>query len=260
MKRYISTSGRSIKFLILVAITSFLIIFNLNSLPEETKSYARESATTTKVDRYKIVDTGQAKLFNNNVEILPPSKGQPFYGQDAQYRGMQPSYIDNVDGTITDRVTGLVWQKSDRVMTYKDAIEKVKNFNLANQSDWRIPSIKEAYSLILFSGIDPSGKDMRRLPRGAKPFINTEYFDFKYGSNGNRFIDTQILSATIYRGRTLGNNRTVFGVNMADGRIKGYPITNPRRGYKLLPYVLSGAILITARIILKIMVTRQLVT
>jgi len=181
--------------------------------------------------KYKIVDTGQEKYFNTKVEIDAPKKGELFYGQDAQHSGNQPSYTNNADGTITDNVTGLMWQKSFEVMTYSEALEKLESYNLTNQTDWRLPTIKEAYSLILFSGVDVSSKEINILPQNARPFIDTTYFDFKYGANGERIIDTQMLSSTIYKGETMGGNLTVFGVNLADGRIKGYPIKS-RRGEK----------------------------
>ena len=179
---------------------------------------------------YRIVDTGQKDFFNNYQTISKPSKDQPFYGQDAQFTGNKPSYKDNGDGTITDMVTGLMWEKSYEVISYRKAVEKVKTFNLAGHRDWRLPSIKEAYSLILFSGVDVSSREMSKLPEEAVPFINTKYFDFKYGSNGTRVIDTQILSSTMYKGTTMRGPTTVFGVNIADGRIKGYPVFDPRTG------------------------------
>ena len=134
-----------------------------------------------------------------------------------------PSYIDNGDGTIADQVTGLMWQKAYKVMTYEEAVERIKTFNLANHMDWRIPTIKELYSLMLFSGVNVSSKEMSKLPNGKKPFLDTKFFDFDYGSNGERVIDVQLLSSTMYRGTTMGGKATVFGVNFADGRIKGYP-------------------------------------
>ena len=184
--------------------------------------------TASVFGKYKIVDTDQQKCYDNKLEIPSPEKGNPFYGQDAQHLGNQSSYADNGDGTITDKVTGLMWQKCFEAMTYSEAVEKVKNFNLANHTDWRLPTIKEAYSLIQFSGVDVSSRDMDKLPKNAKAFIDTDYFDFKYGANGDRIIDTQMLSATVYKGKTMGGNPTVFGVNLADGRIKGYPIKTPR--------------------------------
>jgi hypothetical protein len=60
------------------------------------------------------------------------------------------------------------------------------------------------------------------------PFLDTDFFDFQYGSNGERVIDVQLLSSTKYQGTTMGGQETIFGVNVADGRIKGYPVSDPR--------------------------------
>ncbi len=61
---------------------------------------------------YPVVDTGQTLSYNNQMEITAPGVGEAFYGQDANYSGNQPDYTDNGDGTVTDNVTGLMWQKS----------------------------------------------------------------------------------------------------------------------------------------------------
>jgi hypothetical protein len=57
------------------------------------------------------------------------------------------------------------------------------------------------------------------------PFIDTNYFDFEYGDTnaGERVIDAQYWSSTEYVSTTMGGSATTFGVNFADGRIKGYP-------------------------------------
>ena len=60
---------------------------------------------------YPIVDTGQVRCFDNSLEIEYPKAGEPFFGQDAHYQGNQPTYKDNGDGTISDLVTDLMWQK-----------------------------------------------------------------------------------------------------------------------------------------------------
>jgi hypothetical protein len=184
--------------------------------------------TTSAIGRYMIVDTGQTEFFDNYSQIGRPIKGQQFYGQDGEYTHNPPSYRDNGDGTVTDRVTGLTWQRAYAVMTLQEAAEKLKTFDLSGHRDWRLPTVKQLYSLILFSGVDPSGPDMSRLPSGAIPFLDTASFEFKYGSNGERVIDAQIPSCTLYQGRTMGNQTTVFGVNFADGRIKGYPVSDVR--------------------------------
>lgn len=183
---------------------------------------------------YKIVDTGQKNYYNNNSVISAPAVGQSFYGQDAQYTGNEPSYTDNADGTITDNVTGLMWTKSydlngDGIINYGDKLyaeeakDSASTCRVGGYNDWRLPTIKELYSLILFSGndINPTGT----TTGGAKPFIDTSYFKIGWGdlSAGDRIIDAQVASSTYYKSTTMGGNTTMFGVNFIDGRIKGYP-------------------------------------
>ena len=62
---------------------------------------------------YVIVDTGQTGSYDDNGNAISPSPGQPFYGQDVQHLGNQPSYTLSADGlTVPDNVTGLTWTKS----------------------------------------------------------------------------------------------------------------------------------------------------
>jgi len=183
---------------------------------------------------YPIVETGQTRFYNENREIAEPRPGQPFFGQDANSKGTQASYRDNGDGTISDLVTGLMWQKDPgRKMSLREAQRGAARCKLGGHTDWRLPSIKELYSLIQFSGIDPDPMGRRNLD--LRPFIDTRYFKFEYGDSrrGERIIDSQYVSSTLYVGRTMRGEETVFGVNFADGRIKGYGVRDPRsRGDK----------------------------
>ncbi len=106
-------------------------------------------------------------------------------------------------------------------MTYAEAAAGVDSFTLAGYDDWRLPTIKELYSLIQFDGVDPSGPTSAT----ATPFIDTDYFNFEYGdeSAGERTIDSQWATSTKYVSTTMNGAETMFGVNFADGRIKGYP-------------------------------------
>ncbi|GAD90262.1 hypothetical protein VHA01S_038_00290 [Vibrio halioticoli NBRC 102217] len=140
----------------------------------------------------------------------------------------QGQYQDNNDNTVTDKTTGLMWQKDYQVMSFDEAIKYAKSAKIGGHNDWRVPNIKELYSLILFTGVDASNRDMYKVPNGSKPFIDTDVFDFAYGTNGKRVIDSQYLSTSIYSGKVMGKDRAVFGVNFADGRIKGYPLVQPR--------------------------------
>ena len=185
-----------------------------------------------RISPYKIVDTGTKEFYSDDAKIAEPKQGEAFYGQDANYTGNQPSYTDNGDGTITDNVTGLMWEQSmGEKITFDEAFTKAKNSTLGGYSDWRVPTIKELYSLIQFTG----------QVKGATAiefFIDTEYFEQPLGnvSTGEREIDAQTWSSTEYVGKTMRGDATVFGVNFIDGRIKGYPKYKPFDGSANLMY------------------------
>jgi len=176
---------------------------------------------------YKIVDTGVDTWYDNDSEIQEPVPDDPFNSQDAGYIINQPDYLDNGDGTVTDNVTGLMWQQDmgDK-MSWEDAISQAESSDLAGYDDWRVPTIKELYSLILFTG------KIARTQEQSIPFIDTEYFIQPYGDEtaGERFIDAQTWSSTRYVGTTMNSDATIFGVNFVDGRIKGYPEIKPATG------------------------------
>lgn len=192
-----------------------------------------DNDNTEQITGYAIVGTNQTTFYDNSTETSTQSAGDTFYGQNANYVGNEPQYQDNGDGTITDLVTGLMWQQSpdvnedgvidgDDKVTYDEAVNGASTFELAGYDDWRLPTIKELYSLILFSGIDPSGYE--GSTDGLIPFIDTDYFEFGYGdeSSGERIIDAQYATSTKYVHYTMNGDETMFGVNFADGRIKGY--------------------------------------
>ena len=191
---------------------------------------------------YPIVGTGQASCFDNAYEIACPQQGQPFYGQDAQFPGQRPSYTLSQNGlTVVDNITGLTWQRSPETnndgsldrrdkLTLSQAQRRPAELNAirySGYSDWHLPSIKELYSLINFNGRDPapSASDTYALI----PFIDTRYFKFAYGqpNTGERVIDSQYASSTLFANRSWQGVSKMFGVNFADGRIKGYDLTMP---------------------------------
>jgi Protein of unknown function (DUF1566)/EF hand len=173
---------------------------------------------------YPIVDTGQDRCYNATREITYPDSRAAFFGQDAQVQGLAPSYRDNGDGTVSDRVTGLMWQQDPgKKKTYSQAVAGARTCRAGGYTDWRLPTLKELYSLIQFNGDDPSATI--REDGTQKPFIDNTVFAFQYGkeSDGDRIIDSQFATSTQYVSTTMGGKETMFGVNFADGRIKGYP-------------------------------------
>lgn len=218
-----------------------LLLLTILALACSTKAELPAGSENTEavVSSYAIVDTAQTSCYDDSgTATTCPAAGSPFFGQDAQHGGNQPSYADSGDGTIIDNVTGLMWQQSPDTngdgnidvtdkLTYTEAGIYCQNLALAGHTDWHLPDIKQLYSLIDFSGTDPSGYNGTDTS-GLIPFIDTDTFAFAYGDTtaGERIIDAQYASSTLYVSNT-GNDggSTLFGVNFADGRIKGYGLT-----------------------------------
>lgn len=171
---------------------------------------------------FPIVGTAVTEFYDESGITSEPQSGEPFYGQDAHYQKNVPSYTDNNNGTVTDDVTGLMWQSHmDEKITFDDAKIKADTLSLGGHTDWRVPTLKELYSLILFTG-RASGQE------AIDKFIDTTVFDQPLGSP--RPIDAQTWSSNEYVGTTMNADATVFGVNFIDGRIKGYPKFEPGTG------------------------------
>lgn len=180
------------------------------------------SVNSTPAVKYVLTDTGQDACYDNDGEAMTcPAPGGRLYGQDAQYQGIQNSFTDNGDKTVTDNNTGLMWQQTPdfKHHSYEGAIAYCGSLNVAGYSDWRLPRIKELYSIADFNGeiVDPRDETKNT------PYIDTQYFDFQYDKR-MAYIG-QYWSITKYTLGPLHDTQNVdaaFGFNFADGHIKGY--------------------------------------
>ena len=112
------------------------------------------SNMTSKSFNYRncFLRTDPATLFEKEVKSI--IKRYNFYAKDINDNGsFENDFIDNNDMTITDQLTGLIWQKSGSVkyMKYSDAVEYIINLNenkFAGYNNWRIPTLDELMSLM----------------------------------------------------------------------------------------------------------------
>ncbi len=115
----------------------------------------------------RIAQTGQTQCFG----IF----GQPMdcsgTGQDADIRAgipfPQPRFVDNRNGTVTDRLTGLIWLKNANVFgtrKWQHALDACNSLGAGSDclddnskpGDWRLPNLFELRSLMDYSTFNPS--------------------------------------------------------------------------------------------------------
>lgn len=89
-----------------------------------------------------------------------------------------PRFTDNLDGTVTDNLTGLIWLKNANCsgkQTWANALVSANTLNSGEcglsdgsaEGDWRLPNVQELHSLIDFSQYNPA------LPSGH-PFSSIQ--------------------------------------------------------------------------------------
>lgn len=114
------------------------------------------------VDAFTLPDTGQDKCYDTRKEIPCGSQNQ---GQDAEYRqGPGPVFMDHLNVTVLDLLTGLTWQKTvDGVKRdWPGASSYCEALELGGYTDWRLPTRHELLSLPDYGKV--------------KPAIDTTYF------------------------------------------------------------------------------------
>lgn len=147
-------------------------------------------------DYNPLPDTGQTKCYgtrSSQGEIPCPSPGQPLYGQDAQYHGLQQSFTKYVDyknsghNVTIDNNTGLMWMTGtvdynndgniddDDKFNWQDAKNYCENLTYASYDDWRLPTLFELATIVDYSTTNPT--------------INSHYFSA---------VGDEYLSSTIY--------------------------------------------------------------
>jgi hypothetical protein len=110
--------------------------------------------------------TGQTACYNTAGSTIACAGT----GQDGELqKGAARSVTDNGNGTVTDNLTGLMWEKQsddgsihdkDNTYTWDNAFaSKVASLNstvFAGHNDWRVPNIVELLSLVNYAVITPA--------------------------------------------------------------------------------------------------------
>lgn len=162
-----------------------------------------------------VARTGQETSYNTaGTVIRSPGTGQVGDRQKDVALPI-PRFADNLDGTVTDNLTGLIWLKNANrfgTSTWRQALTDCNNLaddgslltDGSSAGDWRLPSVKELQSLTDFAYYKPS------LPNttGTGQWIERDPF-------------TYVQFATSYWSSTAYADRSSYAwyVSMLDGYV-----------------------------------------
>jgi hypothetical protein len=177
--------------------------------------------------------TGQSECWDERGEVVDCAGS----GQDGEHRAgssVTPRFLDNGDGTTTDRLSGLTWFIEADCFgsrTWEQALGDARSLasgacGLEDGSvagEWRIPNVKELQSLVDFGRSDPAMPSDHpfRLATGTRAWSST--------SNGTRAWTVEIGSGSIDFKASKGDVHAVLPVRGGyDVRRVGAPPHSPR--------------------------------
>jgi hypothetical protein len=164
--------------------------FSVFVLPVRARGQSAEMAPAP------VPQTGQTTCWNSDGHKIDCAGT----GQDGDIRAgvkwPSPRFTDNMDGTIRDNLTGLIWLKNANCFgrrTWAQALEdantlhdgKCDLMDGSSGGDWRLPNVRELLSLIDFENRFPA------LPTGH-PFKNVQFL----GNNAFYWLSTTLASGT----------------------------------------------------------------
>jgi hypothetical protein len=115
-------------------------------------------------------------------------------------------FVDNQDGTISDRATNLMWIKNGwrvdfiSAVTWFEAMEKCKVFRLGNYANWRLPTIAEWVGLI-----DSNQKNPAIIE--PNPFVNIITHMPYWTQSMTSYSQAHIYTILLYSGSIQKQNK-----------------------------------------------------
>ncbi len=167
------------------------IIANIEQHDTEVKTYISDHDSnlgTHDTDVKTKLDEILAAVQNGGGAVAPVEKtGQTTSfepGDDGELeRGVpwpNPRFTDNLDGTITDNLTCLIWDQDanrpNEEQTWANAVETCDKSTANGHDDWRLPNVRELQSLIHYGVANPAVPDTLGTEKWSEddPFNNVQ--------------------------------------------------------------------------------------
>ncbi len=162
---------------------------NRNANPKTmTITWRLPGATTTttynnagnRITTYPMAASSMTKLPDTSQTLDTTAT----FGEDADYTINAQSFTDNANGTITDKVTGLMWQKVDNgESTWENAVTNATSVATGGYTDWRLPTPSELFSILNHNNGNPAAIDSTYFPNNPAGTAEYWWTSDLYGSS-----------------------------------------------------------------------------
>ena len=165
---------------------------NLSNRISKVEEYIRNYPDGNYTSKAKIILLTLNKHKKIEDARLRQEKSNTFRRQEEAHRissmlkDIGGSFIDNNNGTVTDKRTGLTWCISDAYLTgnkcvnHREALQYVSRLRTGGYGDWRIPSVEELQAIL---------QTQPRFPASRSNFFWTSEM-FWHGWNKMAYIFT----------------------------------------------------------------------
>ncbi len=117
-------------------------------------------------------------------------------------RGIQISnnFVDNLDGTVIDMSTGLMWQQDTAPGTYnwQQALSYCESLTLGGYNDWRLPNRNELQSIVDYA---------QEYPSIDPVFTNTEFSSY-LSSTTEAYTQSNTWYVSFFNGLSYGTDKS----------------------------------------------------
>ncbi len=136
-----------------IGATNYVVSYAINRTTRAIAEHWEGPTGTTNPSYTSTTRFYPYQLANKSIAHVPDTgqtvSATAVFGEDSDYTVRPPSFTDNGNGTVTDNVTGLMWQKTDSgEMTWDTAVAGATALNLGGFTDWRLPTPMEAFSIL----------------------------------------------------------------------------------------------------------------